>query len=173
MKDYVRFYGSGKANGDVIFWQSSKNDSFSLVLDGESHIAGLRMLEGACPGETREILIPPHEAYGAQNIAGHIPGNSVVIFNVTVIDFNTPGAENELTKVTDSLNGNCRKIYSDQIIEITFDRKHENGTTLEKVTNHKTFTMDVDFIEEFLQNGKVSACYLSFLKITPFKGHLR
>lgn len=164
MKDYVRFYGTGKANGDVTFWQSLKNDSFALVLDGESHIAGLRMLEGACPGETREILIPPHEAYGARNIADHIPGNSVVIFNVTVIDFNTPGAKDELTKVTDNLDGHCRKVYSDQIIEITFERKHENGTSLEKETNHKSFTMDVDFVEGFLQNGEVSACLVIFLK---------
>jgi len=155
MKDYVRFYGTGKANGDATFWQSSKNDSFALILDGKSHIAGLSMLEGSCPGETREILIPPHAAYGARNIAAHIPGNSVVIFNVTVIDFNTPGAEDELTKVTDSLDGHCRKIYSDQIIEITFERKHENGTVLEKETNLRTFTTDVDFIEDFLQNGKV------------------
>ena len=65
--DIARIYGTGKSTDGITFWSSEKNQSYVLKFDFETHIKGLRLLEGSCPGEQREIFIPPHEAYGSQS----------------------------------------------------------------------------------------------------------
>ena len=89
-----------------------------------------------------------------------VPGNSIVIFNITVIDFNAPDENDRLKKITSNYD-RCKKIQNDQIIGINFERTHENGTVTEKKTNHTAFTTDLDFIDYFLSKDEVSLLYHS------------
>jgi len=45
-------------------------------------------LLGMCKGEKRKLSIPPHLGYGESGAPPKIPGNSVLIFEVELVDIN-------------------------------------------------------------------------------------
>lgn len=82
----VRVHYEGKLPNGMVFdssYERNKPVEFNLdqVIPGWS--------EGLClmkPGSKFELTIPPALGYGERGVPGHIPGNSVLIFTVELLD---------------------------------------------------------------------------------------
>lgn len=79
--DYV-----GKLQDGTIFDASAKHgQDFSFALGAGQVIKGWDQgVLGMKVGEKRTLTIPPELAYGAQGIAGAIPPNATLVFDVTL-----------------------------------------------------------------------------------------
>ncbi|KAG9470466.1 peptidyl-prolyl cis-trans isomerase FKBP10 isoform X2 [Eleutherodactylus coqui] len=90
--DYVRYHYNGTLMDGVLFDSSySRNTTYNTYIGMGYIIPGMDAgLQGVCMGEWRKIIIPPHLAYGEKGAGDSIPGSSVLIFNVHVIDFHNP-----------------------------------------------------------------------------------
>ena len=79
-------YTGWLANGTQFDTNGANDDSgFSFVLGTGNVIAGWHLgIAGMRVGGQRQLIIPPSLGYGAQ-ANGTIPGNSILVFNVTIV----------------------------------------------------------------------------------------
>ncbi|KYR02741.1 FKBP-type peptidylprolyl cis-trans isomerase [Tieghemostelium lacteum] len=85
--DNLRMHYTGTLqNGDKFDSSVDRNQPFDFQIGKGMVIKGWDQgLLGMCVGEKRKLTIPPHLGYGASG-SGKIPGNSVLIFEVELID---------------------------------------------------------------------------------------
>lgn len=81
-------YTGALESGQVFDSSRAKGrEPFSLVLGSGQVIKGWEEgLLGMCVGEMRKLVIQPEMAYGMTGIEGVIPGNSVLLFSVELLD---------------------------------------------------------------------------------------
>ena len=78
-------YTGWLANGTQFDTNGATDPAFSFVLGTGNVIAGWHLgITGMRVGGQRQLIIPPSLGYGAQNY-GTIPGNSILVFNVTIV----------------------------------------------------------------------------------------
>jgi len=58
-----------------------------------------RGIQGMCVGEKRKLIIPPHLGYGNKGIDGAIPPNSMLYFQIHLINLERPSVINQLQNV--------------------------------------------------------------------------
>jgi len=86
--DYVGWLYDAAAveNKGAVFDSSLGSLPFSFVLGAGQVIAGWdRGVAGMRVGGARRLLIPPELAYGAQGIAGVIPPNAPLVFEIALL----------------------------------------------------------------------------------------
>uniref|UniRef100_A0A2D4PI29 peptidylprolyl isomerase n=2 Tax=Micrurus surinamensis TaxID=129470 RepID=A0A2D4PI29_MICSU len=89
--DFLRYHYNGTLLDGTVFDSSySQNQTYDTYIGKGYVIAGIdEGLLGACVGEKRRIIIPPHVGYGEEG-KGNIPGSAVLVFEVHLIDFHNP-----------------------------------------------------------------------------------
>lgn len=105
IKEVVVGTGREVAAGDIvtISYSMSRNrgdmlqaSTMTFSLKGRRVIAGLKYgLEGMRIGGRRLIRVSPHLAYGDAGIPGMIPPNSVLVFDVELLDTSAPNTSVE------------------------------------------------------------------------------
>ncbi|XP_041073431.1 peptidyl-prolyl cis-trans isomerase FKBP10-like [Carcharodon carcharias] len=90
--DFIRYHYNGSLLDGTFFDSSySRNNTYDTYIGMGYVIAGIDQgLLGACLGEKRRVIIPPHLAYGENGIADKIPASAVLVFDVHIIDFHNP-----------------------------------------------------------------------------------
>jgi FKBP-type peptidyl-prolyl cis-trans isomerase FkpA len=95
--------GAEAAHGDVLvvqytatlddgteFDSAAADDPYEFLLESDKVIAGWNEgLDGMQVGGTRQLVIPPDLAYGADGLAGRIPPDSTITYVVTLLDVKT------------------------------------------------------------------------------------
>ncbi|KAL4629386.1 peptidyl-prolyl cis-trans isomerase FKBP9-like [Arapaima gigas] len=96
--DFMRYHYNGTLLDGAPFDSSySRNGTYDTYIGKGYVIAGMdEGLLGACVGERRRIVIPPHLAYGEEG-TGSVPGSAVLVFDVHVVDFHNPADEVQMT----------------------------------------------------------------------------
>ncbi|XP_064421402.1 peptidyl-prolyl cis-trans isomerase FKBP10 [Latimeria chalumnae] len=99
--DFMRYHYNGSLMDGTLFDSSySRNHTYDTYIGMGYIISGMDQgLQGACMGERRRIIIPPHLAYGEQGVGDNIPGSAVLMFDVHVIDFHNPSDTIEILTV--------------------------------------------------------------------------
>uniref|UniRef100_H2ZWG1 peptidylprolyl isomerase n=1 Tax=Latimeria chalumnae TaxID=7897 RepID=H2ZWG1_LATCH len=93
-------YAGPKVGSVLILSGYSRNHTYDTYIGMGYIISGMDQgLQGACMGERRRIIIPPHLAYGEQGVGDNIPGSAVLMFDVHVIDFHNPSDTIEILTV--------------------------------------------------------------------------
>ncbi|KAK3872756.1 hypothetical protein Pcinc_022179 [Petrolisthes cinctipes] len=88
MGDKVQVHYVGRLSDGTIFDQSRPRGApFEFRLGSGQVIAGWDQgLEGACVGEKRRLIIPPHLAYGKRGAGGVIPPDATLTFDIEVVE---------------------------------------------------------------------------------------
>jgi len=86
--DKLTMHYVGKLESGTQFDSSvDRNKPFEFTLGVGQVIAGWDAgLEGMCVGETRTLVIPPDQAYGADGVGSVIPACSTLVFDVELLD---------------------------------------------------------------------------------------
>jgi FKBP-type peptidyl-prolyl cis-trans isomerase FkpA len=78
-------YTGWLANGTQFDTNGPSDVPFSFILGTGNVIVGWDLgIPGMRVGGQRQLIIPPSLGYGAQD-SGKIPGNSILVFNVTIV----------------------------------------------------------------------------------------
>ena len=73
--------------------QFDANQDFGFTLGQGEVIKGWdKGLNGMCPGEERDLTIPPEDGYGEQGAGADIPGGATLLFHVKLNSINGGGA---------------------------------------------------------------------------------
>ncbi|XP_067825254.1 peptidyl-prolyl cis-trans isomerase FKBP10 [Heptranchias perlo] len=90
--DFIRYHYNGSLLDGTFFDSSySRNHTYDTYIGMGYVITGIDQgLLGACVGERRRVVIPPHLAYGENGVADKIPGSAVLVFDVHIVDFHNP-----------------------------------------------------------------------------------
>ncbi|XP_069763236.1 peptidyl-prolyl cis-trans isomerase FKBP10-like [Narcine bancroftii] len=90
--DFIRYHYNGSLLDGTLFDSSySRNKTYDTYIGMGYVIDGIDQgLLGACMGERRRVVIPPHLAYGESGVGDKIPGSAVLVFDVLIVDFHNP-----------------------------------------------------------------------------------
>lgn len=82
-------YAGRFENGTIFDSSKSHGQPFSFTLGSGQVIKGWdEGVRGMKVGEVRTLTIPPEMGYGANGVPGVIPGNAILIFDVTLLGIN-------------------------------------------------------------------------------------
>uniref|UniRef100_A0A8J8XUA0 peptidylprolyl isomerase n=2 Tax=Callithrix jacchus TaxID=9483 RepID=A0A8J8XUA0_CALJA len=125
--DFVRYHYVGTFPDGQKFDSSYDRDSTFNVFVGKGQlIAGMdQALVGMCVNERRFVKIPPRLAYGSEGVSGVIPPNSVLHFDVLLMDI--WNSEDQVQIHTYFKPPSCPRTI--QVSD--FVRYHYNGTFLD------------------------------------------
>ncbi|KAG8517522.1 LOW QUALITY PROTEIN: Peptidyl-prolyl cis-trans isomerase FKBP9, partial [Galemys pyrenaicus] len=125
--DFVRYHYVGTFPDGQKFDSSYDRDSTFNVFVGKGQlIAGMdQALVGMCVNERRFVKIPPDLAYGSEGVSGVIPPNSVLHFDVLLMDI--WNSEDQVQIHTYFKPPSCPRTI--QVSD--FVRYHYNGTFLD------------------------------------------
>uniref|UniRef100_A0A4W5QXC4 peptidylprolyl isomerase n=1 Tax=Hucho hucho TaxID=62062 RepID=A0A4W5QXC4_9TELE len=127
--DFVRYHYNGTFTDGKKFDSSHQRGApFSGQVGLGRLITGLdRGVQGMCVNERRKVTVPPHLAYGSIGAGDVIPADTVLVFDVVLLDiWNT---EDKVQTRTLSKPQSCKRL-----VEATdFIRYHYNGTLLNGV----------------------------------------
>ncbi|XP_003222311.1 peptidyl-prolyl cis-trans isomerase FKBP9 isoform X1 [Anolis carolinensis] len=125
--DFVRYHYLGAFPGGAQFDSSyDRGSTFNVVLGKGQLIAGMdKALLGMCVNERRFVKIPPHLGYGNEGVAGVVPPNSILHFDVLMVDI--WNSEDQVQIQTYYTPENCTRTI--QVSD--FVRYHYNGTFLD------------------------------------------
>lgn len=124
--DFVRYHYNGTFTDGKKFDSSHERGTPFIGQVGLGRlITGMdRGVQGMCVNERRKVTVPPHLAYGSLGAGGVIPPDTVLVFDVVLLDiWNT---DDKVQTRTLSKPENCKRT-----VEATdFIRYHYNGTLL-------------------------------------------
>ncbi|CAI5788147.1 peptidyl-prolyl cis-trans isomerase FKBP9 [Podarcis lilfordi] len=125
--DFVRYHYHGTFPDGAKFDSSyDRGSTFNVFVGKGQLIAGMdKALIGMCVNERRFVKIPPHLGYGSEGVSGVIPANSVLHFDVLLIDL--WNSEDQVHIQTYYKPENCTRTI--QVSD--FVRYHYNGTFLD------------------------------------------
>jgi hypothetical protein len=83
----VNYSGTLASNGKEFDSSYSRNEPFTFTLGVHQVIEGWdKGLQEMCPGEKRELTIPPELAYGDRGAGSDIPGGATLVFEVSLVE---------------------------------------------------------------------------------------
>uniref|UniRef100_A0A2D4PFR9 peptidylprolyl isomerase n=1 Tax=Micrurus surinamensis TaxID=129470 RepID=A0A2D4PFR9_MICSU len=125
--DFVRYHYHGTLSDGKKFDSSyDRGSTFNVFVGKNQLIAGMeKALLGMCVNERRFVRIPSILGYGNDGISSVIPGNSVLNFDVLLVD--VWNSEDQVEIQTYYKPENCTRII--QVSD--FVRYHYNGTFLD------------------------------------------
>ncbi|KAJ3482236.1 hypothetical protein NLI96_g7106 [Meripilus lineatus] len=97
--DKIKVHYTGKlfSNGKKFDSSLDRGEPLPLILGAGQVIRGWdEGLKGMCQGEKRTLTIPSNMAYGSRGFGNIIPPNSVLVFDVELVDLNTNNPREEL-----------------------------------------------------------------------------
>ncbi|KAG5264534.1 hypothetical protein AALO_G00255290 [Alosa alosa] len=125
--DYVRYHYNGMFPDGKKFDSSyDRGSTYNVFVGRKQLIAGMdKALLGMCVNERRLVKIPPHLAYGKDGYGDIIPPNSVLHFDVLLLDI--WNSEDQVQSNTYHTPEHCgRKVQVSDYV-----RYHYNGTLLD------------------------------------------
>ncbi|XP_069814549.1 peptidyl-prolyl cis-trans isomerase FKBP9 isoform X1 [Dendropsophus ebraccatus] len=125
--DFVRYHYHGTFPDGTKFDSSyDRGTTYNVFVGKGQIIAGMdKALIGMCVNERRLVKIPPSLAYGSKGVAGVIPPDAVLHFDVLLLDIWNP--EDKVEIETSYKPENCARTV--QVSD--FIRYHYNGTLLD------------------------------------------
>uniref|UniRef100_A0A8C5YYX3 peptidylprolyl isomerase n=1 Tax=Marmota marmota marmota TaxID=9994 RepID=A0A8C5YYX3_MARMA len=130
MGDFVRYHYNGTFEDGKKFDSSYDRSTLVAIVVGVGRlITGMdRGLMGMCVNERRRLIVPPHLGYGSIGVAGLIPPDATLYFDVVLLD-----VWNKADTVQVSIL--LRPPHCPRMVQDTdFVRYHYNGTLLDGTT---------------------------------------
>lgn len=130
MGDFVRYHYNGTFEDGKKFDSSyDRNTLVAIVVGVGRLITGMdRGLMGMCVNERRHLIVPPHLGYGSIGVAGLIPPDATLYFDVVLLDVWNKA---DTVQVNILLRPpHCPRMVQDS----DFVRYHYNGTLLDGTT---------------------------------------
>uniref|UniRef100_F7ALX0 peptidylprolyl isomerase n=1 Tax=Equus caballus TaxID=9796 RepID=F7ALX0_HORSE len=125
--DYVRYHYNGTFEDGKKFDSSYDRTTLVAIVVGVGRlITGMdRGLMGMCVSERRRLIVPPHLGYGSIGVAGLIPPDATLYFDVVLLDVWNKA---DTVQVSTLLRPpHCPRMVQDS----DFVRYHYNGTLLD------------------------------------------
>lgn len=125
--DFVRYHYNGAFPDGTKFDSSyDRGTTYNVYVGKKQIIEGMdKALIGMCVNERRLVKIPPSLAYGSEGVAGVIPPDAIIHFDVLLLDIWNP--EDKVKTETYYKPENCSRTV--QVSD--FIRYHYNGTLLD------------------------------------------
>ncbi|XP_012892844.1 PREDICTED: peptidyl-prolyl cis-trans isomerase FKBP10 [Dipodomys ordii] len=138
MGDFVRYHYNGTFEDGKKFDSSHNRSSLVAIVVGVGRlITGMdRGLMGMCVNERRRLIVPPHLGYGSIGVAGLIPPDATLYFDVVLLD-----VWNKADTVQVSIllrPPHCPRMVQDS----DFVRYHYNGTLLDGTAFDSSYSRD-------------------------------
>jgi len=130
--DYIRYHYNGTFVDGTLFDSSyQRNTTYNTYVGMKHLIPGVdRGLVGACIGERRRIVVPPHLGYGEPGIDNVIPPSAVLVFDVHVIDFHNPKDVVEITVLQEPAAAGSREVKKDDYVVYDYELTTMDGEVL-------------------------------------------
>ncbi|XP_042330688.1 peptidyl-prolyl cis-trans isomerase FKBP10 isoform X3 [Sceloporus undulatus] len=127
MGDFVRYHYNGTFQDGTKFDSSYDRGATVAGVAGVGRlITGMdRGLQGMCVNERRHLIVPPHLGYGSIGVAGLIPPDTTLYFDVIMLDI--WNKEDKLQITTLYKPERCNRTVENS----DFVRYHYNGTLLD------------------------------------------
>ncbi|XP_066483344.1 peptidyl-prolyl cis-trans isomerase FKBP10 [Tiliqua scincoides] len=127
MGDFVRYHYNGTFQDGTKFDSSYDRGATVAGVAGVGRlITGMdRGLQGMCVNERRHLIVPPHLGYGSIGVAGLIPPDTTLYFDVIMLDI--WNKEDKLQVTTLHKPERCNRTVENS----DFVRYHYNGTLLD------------------------------------------
>ncbi|XP_073901830.1 peptidyl-prolyl cis-trans isomerase FKBP10 isoform X3 [Castor canadensis] len=138
MGDFVRYHYNGTFEDGKKFDSSYDRSTLAAIVVGVGRlITGMdRGLMGMCVNERRRLIVPPHLGYGSIGVAGLIPPDATLYFDVVLLD-----VWNKADTVQVSIllrPPHCLRMVQDS----DFVRYHYNGTLLDGTAFDSSYSRD-------------------------------
>ncbi|NXV64893.1 FKB10 isomerase, partial [Molothrus ater] len=127
MGDFIRYHYNGTFKDGKKFDSSyDRGATVAGVVGVGRLITGMdRGLQGMCVNERRHLIVPPHLGYGSIGVAGLIPPDATLYFDVVMLDIWNKNDKLQITTLSKPQRCNRTVENSD------FVRYHYNGTLLD------------------------------------------
>ncbi|NWZ14945.1 FKB10 isomerase, partial [Agelaius phoeniceus] len=127
MGDFIRYHYNGTFKDGKKFDSSyDRGATVAGVVGVGRLITGMdRGLQGMCVNERRHLIVPPHLGYGSIGVAGLIPPDATLYFDVVMLDIWNKNDKLQITTLSKPQHCNRTVENSD------FVRYHYNGTLLD------------------------------------------
>ncbi|XP_007535543.1 peptidyl-prolyl cis-trans isomerase FKBP10 isoform X2 [Erinaceus europaeus] len=127
MGDFVRYHYNGTFEDGKKFDSSYDRSTLVAIVVGVGRlITGMdRGLMGMCVNERRRLIVPPHLGYGSIGVAGLIPPDATLYFDVVLLDVWNKADSVQVSTLLRPPQ--CPRMVQDS----DFVRYHYNGTLLD------------------------------------------
>ncbi|NXX13257.1 FKB10 isomerase, partial [Podargus strigoides] len=138
MGDFIRYHYNGTFKDGKKFDSSyDRGATVAGVVGVGRLITGMdRGLLGMCVNERRHLIVPPHLGYGSIGVAGLIPPDATLYFDVVLLDI--WNKKDKLQVTTLSKPQHCNRTVENS----DFVRYHYNGTLLDGTPFDSSYSKD-------------------------------
>ncbi|XP_024049212.1 peptidyl-prolyl cis-trans isomerase FKBP10 isoform X1 [Terrapene carolina triunguis] len=138
MGDFIRYHYNGTFQDGKKFDSSyDRGATVAGVVGVGRLITGMdRGLQGMCVNERRHLIVPPHLGYGSIGVAGMIPPDTTLYFDVIMLDI--WNKEDKLQITTLHKPERCNRTVENS----DFVRYHYNGTLLDGTHFDSSYSKD-------------------------------
>ncbi|CAM9793739.1 unnamed protein product, partial [Bubo scandiacus] len=138
MGDFIRYHYNGTFKDGKKFDSSyDRGATVAGVVGVGRLITGMdRGLQGMCVNERRHLIVPPHLGYGSIGVAGLIPPDATLYFDVIMLDIWNKDDKLQITTLSKPERCNRTVENSD------FVRYHYNGTLLDGTPFDSSYSKD-------------------------------